>query len=512
MPDDVRLRFWSGYHEEAVWKNIIADLAATEKSRDNEAVVNASSPGHPFRLVDRLLHNRDAAGRERLVVPSSLVQDYLSDAHDDRHHFGPQRMMITLDGLHFRWKRKMVEDYCRHCARCGQMRTDNQKPIGRLRPIQAPEEPMYTLCMEFVTTLPNVSSVGTPWALPGHDEFDAIMPVTCKTSKRTLLLPGHTTYTAANWAEILCRHLMMADWPCPREIISDRDAKFLSAFWQGLWRGFGTKLLMATAYHPQADGQAERKNQAVELALRYHIAEHPEQPWTDCIPALQWNMNNAHSRTIDMSPHEFLYGFKLRAPVDCLAADLPRQQADIRFMREDLRREAQLTMDIVAAEAKRRYDQDHRWTEFSIGDQVWLKTGRAYKPLHKQGKMTPPRLGPYTVVKRVGDLAYTLDFPPNSRVHPTVSVQYLTRCRNPAHDPFTRVPPPPGPVRYEGAPDEWEVEKVVDKRMDRRRRVGEQTQYLVRWKGFTAKDDEWKAVGDLEHCRELVDEYEQGLR
>ncbi|KAI1442870.1 hypothetical protein F5Y02DRAFT_429482 [Annulohypoxylon stygium] len=42
---------------------------------------------------------------------------------------------------------------------------------------------------------------------------------------------------------------------------------------------------MSTSYHPQTDGQTERRNQEVEIALRYHMAP-SEGSWCSIIPAL----------------------------------------------------------------------------------------------------------------------------------------------------------------------------------------------------------------------------------
>jgi hypothetical protein len=40
----------------------------------------------------------------------------------------------------------------------------------------------------------------------------------------------------------------------PKEIVLDRDTKFTSNFWRGLFKGFGTNMNFSTPYHPQSDG------------------------------------------------------------------------------------------------------------------------------------------------------------------------------------------------------------------------------------------------------------------
>ncbi|KAL8366740.1 hypothetical protein RB595_010549 [Gaeumannomyces hyphopodioides] len=496
MSDEMRDRFRAGYKSDPVWARMIEDLT---NNKQHEDVLNASKAGHPFRLVDGLLYNRDNDGSERLVVPTAEVLTVLRDAHDDRHHFSRTRMMQSLEGIHFRRKRHLVDEYVAKCHACGGVRINNQKPPGSLQPIQAPEEPIRLITMDFVTALPTVSSIGTPWALGSEGKYaayDAFLTVTCKSSKRSMVLPGNERYTASDWGTVLGRHLLLGDWACPKAIISDRDAKFVSDFWTGMWKTFGTKLQMTTAYHPQADGQSERKNQVVEMAIRYHAFENPDSDWADLIPALQWNLNNAYTEPIEASPHEYLFGFKMQGPLDRLTGNTPKSLRDMRYMREHLRRDAQLASDIAAAQSKRIYDAKHRQVEFEVGDKVWLELGKAYKLKGRQNKKEAPRRqGPYDIVRKVSPLAYELDFKKSdlqSRLHPVVSIQYLTKY-NCDDDPFHRKPPAPGPVEYTPSDEDsdadspsYEVERVVTHGLYGRNK---RPRYLVRWKGYGEAED-----------------------
>jgi hypothetical protein len=46
-------------------------------------------------------------------------------------------------------------------------------------------------------------------------------------------------------------------WGLPLDIVSDRDARFMSKFWTMLFKIVGTNLLKHSSYHPQIDGHTE---------------------------------------------------------------------------------------------------------------------------------------------------------------------------------------------------------------------------------------------------------------
>nr|GEW43358.1 hypothetical protein [Tanacetum cinerariifolium] len=59
-------------------------------------------------------------------------------------------------------------------------------------------------------------------------------------------------------------------------IISKRDRRFTSRFWQMLQKALGTRLDMSTVYHPQTEGQSECIIQTLEVMLRTCVIDFEE--------------------------------------------------------------------------------------------------------------------------------------------------------------------------------------------------------------------------------------------
>nr|GEY04177.1 retrotransposable element Tf2 [Tanacetum cinerariifolium] len=99
------------------------------------------------------------------------------------------------------------------------------------------------IAMDFMTKLPRTSS--------GHD---IIWVIVDRLTKSAHFLPMREDYNMDILArlyfnEIVARHRVSIS------IISDRDSRFTSRFWQSMQEALGTHLNMSTAYHPQTDGQ-----------------------------------------------------------------------------------------------------------------------------------------------------------------------------------------------------------------------------------------------------------------
>ena len=288
-------------------------------------------------------------------------------------------------------------------------------------------------------------------------------------------------------------------------ILSDRDRKFLSQLWTGLFERLGADLLYSTAYHPQTDGQSERTNQTVETMLRFFIAtlEDPTE-WPHCLPRIQSVLNNARAMSsTDRTPNEIAYGFTPNFTVDYTMdpnIDFPAARVD-----------AADALDFAAINMKFHYDRRYTAMFLATGDWALLRLHRGYNiPSATNRKLDQQYAGPFKVLEKVGRLAYRLKIPDHWKIHNVFSIAQLEPAPAPGSDPYNRpIPDEPGPVEAET--DAYEVERVLDKRVIRKGR-GFSTQYRIRWKGWGPEHDRWYRVQDLGDCNELIEDYEQRIQ
>ena len=110
--------------------------------------------------------------------------------------------------------------------------------------------------MDFVVDLPATQK--------GHNGVWVIVDRLTKTAH---FLPFNTKWSVAKLARYYVREIVRLHG-VPASIVSDRDARFTSRFWQSFQEAMGTELQMSSAYHPQTDGQSERTIQILEDMLR----------------------------------------------------------------------------------------------------------------------------------------------------------------------------------------------------------------------------------------------------
>ena len=84
-------------------------------------------------------------------------------------------------------------------------------------------------------------------------------------------------------------------------IISDRDPRFTSHFWQQFFQILGTDLRLSTMFHPQTDGQSEVTIRVLENFLRPYIEVHPHT-WSQHLSLAEFAANNAMNASTSFAP------------------------------------------------------------------------------------------------------------------------------------------------------------------------------------------------------------------
>nr|GEY30109.1 putative reverse transcriptase domain-containing protein [Tanacetum cinerariifolium] len=197
--------------------------------------------------------------------------------------------------------------------------------------------------------------------------------------------------------------------------------------WDNITMDFVTKLPKSPQ---ETDGQSERTIQTVEDMLRACTIDFGKG-WVNHLLLVEFSYNNSYHASIKAAPFEALYGRKCCSPV-CWTEVGEAQIFGPELIQETTEKIIQIKQRMQAArDRKKSYtDLKRKSMEFQVGDKVMLKVSPWKGVVHfgKWGKLNPRYVGPFSVLERVGDVAYKLDLPKElSRVHNTFHVSNLKK-------------------------------------------------------------------------------------
>ncbi|KAK1648889.1 hypothetical protein QYE76_066694 [Lolium multiflorum] len=200
----------------------------------------------------------------------------------------------------------------------------------------------------------------------------------------------------------------------PKTIVSDRDVKFMSYFWKTLWRKLGTKLLFSTTCHPQTDGQTEVVNRTLSQLLRSMIKKNLKE-WEECLPHVEFAYNRAVHSTTELCPFEVVYGFKPITPLDLLPLPIHERVNMEASKRADyVKKIHEKTKELIEKKGKSnaaRMNKKRKEMLFKPGDLVWVHFRKDRFPKLRKSKLKPRGDGPYKVIAKINDNAYSIDLP-----------------------------------------------------------------------------------------------------
>ncbi|KAL0177569.1 hypothetical protein M9458_026463, partial [Cirrhinus mrigala] len=201
---------------------------------------------------------------------------------------------LTLLSDHFWWPAmaRDVRQYVQGCKECAMSKSPRHLPAGKLHPLPVPNRPWSHLGVDFMTDLP--SSDGSTCFLVIIDRF----------SKFCRLIPQKGLPTALETAEILFNHVFCY-YGIPEDIISDRGPQFISRVWRSFFRLLGVTISLSSGYHPQTNGQTERKIQEVGRFLRTFCHGHQDS-WNQFLGWAEYAQNSLRQPTTGLTKRVWL--------------------------------------------------------------------------------------------------------------------------------------------------------------------------------------------------------------
>ncbi len=137
-----------------------------------------------------------------------------------------------------------------------------------------------------------------------------------------------------------------------------------------------------------------------------HVMDDPSC-WPEVLSQIQSLLNNTFSSTTGKTPNKIAYGFSSRRPLDFyLTVVLPNTYI--------ARIEASDAIFFVLANQKKYYDRRHQPLFMKVRVWAMLKLHKNYSIPFSIGitkKLTQQYIGPFQIIKKVGQLVYKLDVP-----------------------------------------------------------------------------------------------------
>uniref|UniRef100_J3MSM6 Integrase catalytic domain-containing protein n=1 Tax=Oryza brachyantha TaxID=4533 RepID=J3MSM6_ORYBR len=252
----------------------------------------------------------------------------------------------------------------------------------------------------------------------------------------------------------------------------------------------GSKLHLSSAFHPQTDGQTERVNQCLEIYLRCFIHATPTK-WASWLYLAEFWYNTSYHSSLGKTPFEVLYGHSPNffgiTSQDSVVQDLQAWLSDRKLIQQLLKQH----LNRAQQQMKHYADKKRSFREFHIGDWVYLKlqpyvqSSVAYRANHK---LSFRYFGPFQITAKIGAVAYRLQLPDDSKIHPVFHVSQLRFTHGFSGTVLASLPASNSSLQI---PLEF-----LDHRVAKQGNTT-QSQLLTRWSDGHAEEATWENLEDL---------------
>jgi transposase InsO family protein len=113
----------------------------------------------------------------------------------------------------------------------------------------------------------------------------------------------------------MIKNVIFPHYRVPRILISDGGTHYTGNSFRKCLYKLGIENRVATAYHPQTNGQGETSNRKLKSILNKTV-EKGGKDWSKKLDEALWAYQTAHKTPIGMTPYQFIYGKSCHLPLE----------------------------------------------------------------------------------------------------------------------------------------------------------------------------------------------------
>ena len=333
-------------------------------------------------------------GRAQILVPDALRDQVFKycHQHSTAGHFGQEATWLkAVRDFYYVGMRADLNNRIKLCTTCWNKDTKAKLKAGKHVPRRT-GYPLELVAIDLVGPLP-VDSTGWKYILTAEDVFT-------KFSQCYPLKSKKTEEVAAVFNE-----RFVANYGCPQAIISDNGKEFSSEVFEQLMKELRIEKKNTPPYNPHSNN-VERLHRTINAYMRMTM-DREETDWYNHLPALTLAYNTKVNAATGLTPYFSFFGREARLPAD-LMVRLPRQESlDLHQMVKDTLLRYRRIYDYIRQHGEAVIRRNS--AQYSGKDSVWTAGTLVYylcprRVPGKPAKITNVWLGPYRIVKRIGEV------------------------------------------------------------------------------------------------------------